>query len=146
MADIKWQDATAVVTLMTTELNSLATNARANIAHDNGTDLDLYGDFELNLGTITAPADGDKIAELYIFPTIDGTNFPDPGTGTGDDPQAIFLVGVFAAVGTGTTPRLGIVGVPIPPRNARYLLKNVDATAFAASGNTLKVKKYKLQG
>jgi len=67
---------------------------------------------------------------------------------TGDTPQGIFLVGVFESRdAVATDQRMGIVGIPLPPRNMRFALKNVHATiAFATNdGHFLKCKPYKLQ-
>jgi len=155
MADIKYNDATAIKTCLNTATEGTTLNALAGgsiaISNttgdlDNGTDLDLWGDLELLVDIQVALAVGDKVAELYIVPSVDDTNFMSPDD-TGDTPQAIFLVGVFECRDAVTTDqRMAIVGVPLPPRKMRFVLKNVSGQTFGANdGHFLKCKPYKLQ-
>jgi hypothetical protein len=130
-----------------TTLNALGTGAYATSNStgdlDNGTDLDLFGDFELDV-TITAPADGDLIANLWMLPSVDDTNFPTAAASV--DPPSIYHVGSFIASGTGTDQRMVIAGVPIFPRKMRFVLKNEDATSFSSDDNNkLNLKPYCLQ-
>lgn len=154
MTDVKWQDATAIHTCLNTAtegttLNGLTTGSRAvsNATGDldNGTDLDFFGDYELLVDIQVAPAVGDKIAELYVLPSVDDTNFPD-GTAA-DTPQAILLAGVFEARRAVTTDlRMVIPGVSLVPRKMRFLLINTSGQTFGANdGHFLKVKPYKVQ-
>jgi len=156
MPDIKWQDATAIRTCLNTATQGTTLNALTNnsiaISNstgdlDNGTNLDLYGDFELLVDIQVALAVGDQVAELYVVPSIDDTNFMSPDD-TGDTPQAIFLVGVFECRDAVTTDlRMAITGVPLVPRKMRFVLKNVSGQTFGANdGHLVRLKAYKLQG
>ena len=154
MANTKWQDATAIHTCLNvaaqgTTLNALTNNSRA-ISNatgdlDNGTDLDLFGDFELLVDIQVAPSVGAKIAELYLLPSVDDTNFPDGSTSI--TPQAILLIGVFEARQAITGDlRMVLPGIPLPARKMRFLLINVSGQTFGANdGHFLKVKPYKVQ-
>lgn len=155
MADIKYKDTTAIHTCLNTAtegttLNALATtgiaisNATGDL--DNGTDLDLWGDFELLVDIQVAIAVGGAVAELFLVPSIDNTNFLTPDD-TGDTPQAVFLVGVFESRdNVPTDQRMGLTGIPLPPRKMRFVLRNVSGQTFGANnGHFLKVKPYKLQ-
>lgn len=153
MASITYDDTTSIHTCLNTAtqgttLNGLDATLRA-ISNstgdlDNGTDLDLFGDFELDVSLASAPVDGDPIAELYILPSVDDTNFPTSGTSL--DPPVRHLAGVFCASGTSTDQRMVIPGISLYPRKMRFLLKNVDTTAFSSDdSNFLKVKPYCLQ-
>ena len=155
MAVIQYNDATAIHTCLNiategTTLNALTTTSIA-ISNstgdlDNGSDLDLWGDFELLVDIQVAIPVGDKVAELYLVLSVDDTNFLTPND-TGDTPQAIFLVGVFESRDNITgDQRMGITGVPLPPRKMRFVLKNVSGQTFGANnGHTLRIKPYKLQ-
>ncbi len=155
MADIKYKDTTAIHTCLNaaaqgTTLNGL-TNGSVAISNstgdlDNGTDLDLWGDFELLVDIQVAIAVGGKVAELYLVPSVDDTNFLTPDD-TGDTPQGILLVGSFESRDNVITDqRMGIIGVPLPPRKMRFVLKNVSGQTFGANdGHTLRVKPYRLQ-
>lgn len=155
MPEIKYLDDSAIHTCLNTGTEGTTLNALTNgsiaISNstgdlDNGTELDTWGDFELLVDIQVALTVGDKVAELYIVPSVDDVNFADPD-GTGDTPQAILLVGVFAArLAVTTDMRMVIVGVPLPPRKMRFVLKNISLQTFGANnGHFLKVKPYKLQ-
>jgi hypothetical protein len=95
--------------------------------------------------TSTLPVVGSKVAELYLVPQIDGANYP--VTGTSIDPQRSMLLGAFDTFQPSITvfERLFIRGVLLPPRDFKLLFKNVNAHPYASSGNTLKIKPYRLQ-
>ena len=141
-----WDDTTAIDTALSTDLNSLANGSRAISAGvANGTELDLYGDLELVVQYGTAPSAGTKIAEVYLLPTVDGTNYPEGSASL--TPQKALLVATFESRNPSTTAveRLVVPGIPLPPRAFKLLLVNTSGQAYAASGNTLKIKRYKLQ-
>lgn len=144
--DIKWK-VTAASTVLKTELNSLADAARAITgAIDNTTALDLYDDIQLKVEyTSSAPAAGVKMGELYLVPSVDGTNYAEGSTSL--TPQKSQLVGTFESRNgaTATFEYLVIQGVPIPPLNFKYLFVNTSGKALAASGNTLVRTTYKIQ-
>jgi len=146
--EIKWLDDTAVQTIISG--STLTNNNREAAAYNNSTELDMYADFELFVKfDTTAPSAGDRVAELFILPTVDGTNFPEGGDGTvGDDldPQQVLKIGVFESrdPSTSTEERIVLSGIPLPPRDARYVIKNISGQTMNASW-TLKAKPYKLQ-
>lgn len=145
MSDIKWLDSIAAVSLMTTELNSLA-NAAAAItaaAVDQNTPLATHGDFELVVTYGTNPT-ADSAVELWIARTIDGTNFEDCST-TGPIVPANGFVGGFILRATTAAQRLVVPKVELPPLDFHVLVVNKSGQAMAASGNTLKVKMYRKQ-
>lgn len=146
MADLKWKDG-SIATVFTTELNSLADGSRVlSSAIDNDAGLDLYADFELVVQyTSSAPAAGVIAAELFLLPTVDGTNYPEGGTSL--DPQQALKVGTFESRNgsTSATERLVVSGVSLPPRDFKILLKNISGKTLASSGNTLKIRPYKSQ-
>lgn len=146
MAVLRYDDSSAPVTLLSTELNGLTSGSRAlSDPHDNTSDLDIYADFELVVAYSVAPSAGAKTCELYIVPTIDGENYATASTLL--NPQRFLMVGVFESVAPSvTTPeRLILTQITIPPRNFRVLIRNQSGQNWAATGNTLRMRKYKLE-
>ena len=119
--------------------NATLNNAvRAAADYDNDTNKDLWCNLFLTVQwNSTAPSAGDKIAELYILPGDDaGTEkFPeggDAGLGTDDDPQKIFLVGVFESINPSLTvdETLALSGIALYHSGNRFVLKNVSGQQF----------------
>ena len=112
---------------------ALADDARAAADYDNDTNKDLACNVYLVVQwNTTAPTPDDRIAELWVLPGDDaGTEkFPeggDAGLGTDDDPQQIFLVGVFVAVNPSNSvdETLCIPGVALYHSGNRFVLKNL---------------------
>lgn len=141
MATIKWGTPAAAETLMTTDLDALAnsTGKISSVSFDNDQGY-MYADFELFLG-IQAARGVDARVDLYITVSLDGTNF-----GFGDDtiaPPSNMLVGSFVLKQADTAARYThIQGVRLPNQDFKVYIRNVSGQAFAASGNTLKMRRY----
>jgi len=132
-------------------LNALANNAHAvsNVTGDfpSRANLDLFGDFELLVDVAVSVAAGKTVAELWILPKVDNTNFPSGGAaGDNVDPQLSLRVGAFPWVITGTADnRMVLNGIRLPPHDLRFVLKNVSAQAFGSNdGHTLKLQAYRV--
>lgn len=128
-----------------TALASLAAGSRA-ISNDTG-DYDnsslknRFLDMELlvDAGTVTA---GAEVAEVYILPKMDGSNYPDGSTSL--TPPAPNLAAKFFAPATTGQQRMVVPRIPIGPFDLRFLLVNTGANAFSsATTHTLKVEAYK---
>lgn len=143
MATIQLAAYRGVSTVLSTELNSLAatTGKAVSAALDNGTNLDLFDDLELAVDFVTAPTAG-SVIELYVLPSVDGTNYPDGDTSI--VPQASLYVGGFVVRSTTAAQRMVLRGVALPPGLFKYLLQNTTNQAFPASGSTLKRNPYQL--
>lgn len=153
----KWAAPTAVQTLMQTVLDSLAngtlvvsTETAGNMTsgvYDNSAALDLYADFELAVCYGVAPAAGTKVAELYLLPSADGTNFAT--VDASNQPQMALLVGTFESrkPSTSVLERLVIPGVSLPPGKFKLVLKNTSGQAYKDNSvtKTLKMRPYQLQ-
>jgi len=146
MPDLKWKDG-SIATALDSGLDSLANGSRAiSAVIDNDAGLDLYADFELVVRyTTTAPAAGVITAELFLLPTVDGTNYPEGSSSL--DPQQMLKVGIFESRNgtTSATERLVLTGIPLPPRDFKVLLKNTSGFSYYSTANTLKIRPYKLQ-
>ncbi len=142
---LTYDDAADIVTLLSTELNSLVNNGRILAdAYDPGGQ--LYGDLELAIEyTTSAPLAGVIVAEVAFLPTADGTHYPE-GSST-VDPQRALLVATFESR-NGSTSGLEYLyarGIPLPARSFKAHFKNLSGKTLAASGNTLKLKPYPIQ-
>lgn len=146
MSQVKWIDG-SIATALSSGLNSLADAGRAiSSAIDNDAGLDLYCDLELAIAyTTSAPSAGVRVAELYLLPTVDGTNFAEGGTSL--TPQKALLIATFESRNgsTSAVEYLVATGIPLPPRDFKLLLVNTSGKTLHASLNTLKLRPYKLQ-
>jgi hypothetical protein len=147
MADLKYKDGTTA-TIIDTGLNSLANNSlAASAAQDNSADLDLYADLEIVVSGFGASINqGTAYLEIYLCPSVDGSNYPD-GHDASVTPAGSALIGMAVkatANGSGALRNV-ITGIPLPPRQFKVVVKNTSGQALAGSGNTVKIRKYKLQ-
>lgn len=147
MANQQWEDSTSIITVLSGGLVSLAdTEKTLSDVIDNGTDLDLFGDlvFLVQWDTV-APSAGDKVADLYLLPSVDNVNFPEAATNV--TPQASLLIGSFESrnPSIGATEHLMLPGITLPPRKMKFLLQNTSGQTFDPSGSMLLLKPYKLQ-
>jgi hypothetical protein len=134
-----------LTTLETTSLNSLVANATvigsaASVSGD-ATDADLYADFELVVTFAVAPT-VDTEVRLCLIRSVDGTNYED-ASATVRAPGGA-SVGGFQVTAVATAQRLVVRDVQLPPGLWKPLLINTNQ-AWAASGNTLKVRVHNLQ-
>ena len=146
----KWSAGT-LTTLASTELNSLANAAGAlGVAYDNTTNLLPFGMFELTVTFGSAPTAG-KTVDLYIVPTINGTNYSTNVTGASGYAQSTSYVGSFPLQAVTTLQRLNVGGIGfrgtlfLPPTKFKAFILNSSGQAFPASGSTLKLLPYQRQ-
>lgn len=153
----KWAVPTAVQTLMQTVLDDLAdgdlvvsdetSGNMASGVYDNTTALDLYADFDLAVAYGSAPDAGTKVAELYLLPSVDGTDFA--VVDVDNQPQKALLIATFESRNPSTTvvEHMIVPGISLPPGKFMFVLKNTGGEAFASSGvtKTLKMRPFQLQ-
>ena len=144
MSTIKQLAYETITSVMTTELNSLATNTRAISAAmgADATAANLLGDWELVV-TLAATPTVDTFLDLYLVRSADGTNYED-GDAT-NRPVADSYAGSFQTRATASAQRLVVRDVPMPPGLYKAVLWNNAGTTSAASGNTLKVRTHNRQ-
>jgi hypothetical protein len=143
MANIgKWNAPSATISVLTTELNSLAntTMSAASTAISNQTNLDVYADIEVNLAALS-PTAGAYVG-LYILEAVDGTNYP----AQSDADLRLTTSQLLASLPIGTTAstaqRIVARNVLVPPGSFKLKLDNQTGVALAASGNTVKFNVY----
>ena len=142
---IKLEVGTAITTILSTELNSLATAAATALGAevDGTTALDIWGAFELTI-TSSTPTDL-SVFELYIVPAPDGTNYGDVVTGASGRAPSNFFVGAFELRNVTSLQRISLWDVKLPPTKWKPLLISRAGSTLAASGNLLKFIGYRLQ-
>lgn len=149
MASLKWEDGSEA-TVLSTELNSDVTGQlTVSAAIDNDANLNLYVDIEVVHSTYgSSVTAGTKVADIYLLPTLDGTNFPtNDADSTTLYPEAKYLVGSvikMSATGTGGCRSI-ITGVPLPARDFKIAHLNTSGVTLASSANTVKVRPYRSQ-
>lgn len=144
MANILWSGYHAAESSrLTTELNSLANGSMTALSAevDNSTNKYLYADVEVALASINPT--GAPTVDLYLVPTVDGTNYPEFDTGA--SPTAIVLNYLVATLNikTGSAAHRAIARmIPIPPGKYKWALRNATGVSLAASGSTVKERNY----
>ena len=136
MATEKWAAYTSRGSVLSTELNALASAGRsaAGTEIDNGANLDMFGVLELQVAFATAPVAGGFI-EIYMVTAPDGTNYED-GSNT-VDPGTHKLIDRIPVRAVTTAQRLCGRLIPLLPEKTKFLIYNGSGQAFPASGSTL---------
>jgi hypothetical protein len=108
---------------------------------DNSTTGYMFADFEFNLGSFAWPNAADNAIELYIIPSVDGTNYPEynGGGGTGDEQEnnQLFVGSVTGPSNETTTARLAIRGIELPAGKFKVGIRNRAGQTLNAT-NTCK--------
>lgn len=140
MATITHEAFGSTTTALSTELNSLANNANtaASAAIDNTTGLDLFVDLELVVATQGSARSAGATIEVYLLPSLDGTNYVDTHETTAE------LVAVFPLDAATTARRTVRRDVPVPPGLFKVFARNRTGQALAASGSTVKYRTHSI--
>ena len=124
----------------TQTLNSLLNNEWTNWSDeiDNGTNKYMEMDLELVLGS-AAFTGVTSAVEIYVIPTVDGTNYPSwqGDTTTDEQENAPFAVGSIPTTGTTAAQRGVLEAVRVPQGKFRFGVRNRSGVTLASSGNTL---------
>jgi len=124
----------------TQQLNSLADNEYTDLSDeiDNSTNLYEAVDLRLVLASAAFITPGDCGIEVYLIPTVDGTNYPTwTGNTTTDSAHNIQYVGYIPLTGT-TAAQAGVLSrVDLPNGKYKWAVRNRGNVSLAGSGNTL---------
>lgn len=137
----KW-NSPSLTSVLTTELNSLGNNtaSSASSAIANQTNLDIFVDVEVNLGSLS-PSAGAYVA-IYVLLAVDGSNYPAQSDAdlrlTASQLLCVIPVGTTAS----TAQRVAARNILLPPGSFKVKLDNQTGVSLAASGNTVKFNAY----
>lgn len=140
MANIgKWA-APSVVTLLSTELNTLGIGAMSAASSAVSGNRDVYADFELVLASLSPAVP--NYCTLYILEAVDGTNYPGATAAVLRNQPTQVLCVFPLDTSASTAQRIVVRSVLIPPGNFKVALDNQSGVALASSGNTVKMSSY----
>jgi len=133
--------AAAVVFSGTQQLNSLTDNEYTDLSDelDNSTDNHAFVDLYLDLASAAFATPADCGVEVFIVPSVDGTNYPTwtGNTTTDQVHNSLFLVAYIPLTGT-TAAQDGVATrVPLPNGKYKYGIRNRGNVTTAASANVL---------
>lgn len=127
----------------TQKIDSLTDNEWTDLSDevDNTTNLYAYADLDLVLGS-AAFTGTDSGVEVYIVPTVDGTNYPDwSGNSTSDAPQQAHYFVAFLPLTAATAARRVVsssqAAIELPQGKFKFGMRSRANVTLAASGNTL---------
>ena len=138
----KWAAPEAIATYYTTELNALANAAFVAVGAEiaNETDLYEYIQFELVLAALSPTAGA--YVDIWIDYQPDGTNYADPAKPL---QTSALLCTLQLDTTAATAQRIVSRMTSISPLDFKLQLRNGSGVAFAASGSTLKYRRFNEQ-
>jgi hypothetical protein len=143
----KWSLSGIGITTVVTgaQLNGLAsaTMSTAGATYDNSANLDLYVDLEVFLDTLPGTGAVGSAVNIYVGVSEDGTNFPAQSAGDMRLTSTQLLCTVPMGVTSGSTQRVVVRNLVIPPKKLQFYLDNQTGQALAATANnTVKIVAY----
>jgi len=135
--------AITVVFSGTQQINSLTDNEWADLSDeiDNSSNKYAFADLDLALGS-AAFTGADAGIEVYIVPSVDGTNYPDwTGNTTSDAPEQSHYFVAFLPLKAATAARRVVsssqAAIELPSGKFRFGIRSRANVTLAGSGNTL---------
>lgn len=127
----------------TQKIDSLTDNEWTDLSDevDNSTNKYAFADIDLALGS-AAFSGSDAGIEVYIVPTVDGTNYPDwTGNSTADAPGQSRHYATFLPVSGSTSAKRTVSSaqedIALPQGKFKFGLRNRGNVTLAGSSNTL---------
>lgn len=127
----------------TQKIDSLTDNEWTDLSDeiDNSTNLYPFADIDLALGS-AAFTGADAGIEVYIVPTVDGTNYPDwTGNSTSDAPGQAHYFAAFLPLAASTSAKRVVsssqYAIELPQGKFKFGIRNRGNVSLASSGNTL---------
>lgn len=108
---------------------------------DNSTDKYFFADLEIVLGSAAFTGNFSTI-EIYLVPSVDGTNFGDwTGNVATEEPEnKQYFVGSVVTSGSTAAQRLIKRNIALPNGKYKWAFRNKSGVALAATGNTVKYR------
>jgi hypothetical protein len=128
---ITWASGQALASLTDNEYTDLSDEV------DNSTNLYARCDVEIVLAS-AAFTGADSGVEVFIVPSIDGTNYPTwTGNGTSDEQENLaFCVGFIPTTGTTAAQRGVARNIDLPQGKYKWAFRDRGNVTLAASGNS----------
>lgn len=130
-------------TAATQKIDSLTDNEWTDLSDEVDNTANLYAFAQLDLVLGSAAFTGtDSAIEVYIVPTVDGTNYPDwTGNSTADAPEQMHLFAAFLPLKATTAARRAVSSsqkpIELPQGKFKFGLRSRANVTLASSGNTL---------
>lgn len=122
-------------------LDSLTDNEWTDLSDeiDNSTNKYVYADLELYLAS-AAFTGTDSVIEIYLVPSVDGTNYPNwTGNVTTDEQENnSYYVGTATTSGATEAQRMVLRNIPLPNGKYKYGFRSRAGVSLSASSNTAK--------
>lgn len=132
--------AAAAVTWTSGGPNSLATNTYSGLSDeiDNSTTKYTHVDLYLELGSAAFSGSGSGI-EVYLVPSVDGTNYPTwtGSVSTDETENTAHFVGFMTTTASTAAQKMTLRAVELPPGKYKWALRNRGGVGLPASGNAL---------
>lgn len=140
-----YQAAATAVTWTSGGLASLASNTYSGLSDeiDNSTTKYTHVDLYLELGSAAYTGAGSGI-EIYLVPSVDGTNYPTwtGGVSTDETENTPHFVGFMATTASTAAQKTVLRGVELPPGKYKWAIRNRGGVGLNASGNALYWRPY----
>lgn len=140
-----YQAAAAAVTWTSGGLASLASNTYSGLSDeiDNSTTKYTHIDLYMELGSAAFTGAGSGI-EIYLVPSVDGTNYPSwtGGVSTDETENTPHFVGFVATTASTAAQKMTLRGVELPAGKFKFAVRNRGGVGLNASGNALYWRPY----
>lgn len=130
----------AIVFSGTQTINSALDNEYTNWSDEIDNSTNLYFSADLRIVLASAAFTGtDSGIEIYLIPTVDGTNYPTWTGDTATDQQQNnpFFVAFVPTTGTTAAQAMVVTGIELPQGKYRWAVRNRGNITLAASGNSI---------
>lgn len=121
-------------------INSLTDNEYTDLSDEETNASTLYRKCDVRMELASAAFTGtDSGIEVYLIPSVDGTNYPTwTGNGTSNEQENNpFFVGFIPTTGTTAAQAGVLMDVDLPNGKFKWAFRNRGNVTIAASGNTL---------
>lgn len=140
-----YQAAATAVTWTSGGPNSLATNTYSGLSDeiDNSTTKYTHADLYMELGSAAYTGTGSGI-EVYLVPSVDGTNYPTwtDSVSTDEPENTAHFVGFMTTTASTAAQKMTLRAVELPPGKYKWAIRNRSGVALPASGNALRWRPY----
>ena len=131
----------AIVFSGTQQLNSLTDNEYTDLSDeiDNSTNKYMFVDLRFVIASAAFITPADCGMEVFLIPTVDGTNYPTwtGNTTTDQVHNSAFLVGYVPWTGTTAAQASVLLVIPLPNGKYKWAARNRGNVSLAAASNVI---------